>query len=230
MNYRIVLVLIATLIIGGAASSQWTDYGGWASASISQKVSKKTVVSASVAMRFDRDFTRLGSTFIDADLSREVLNDLDLVISFRAGASMDDQYLWEPQRRFSANARYKYSLGKKSALSLRAQYQTGHKGASTPGEGIEFSNAARTKLTYTYKVSKTYRLSFSTEAFYRPLSSFYEFSDLRGRISVRKRVAKRKYLTIGYQVETPRGGPDPWAEHAIICNLSLDKKLRKPEK
>lgn len=230
MNYRIVLVLVATLIIGGVASSQWTDYGGWVSASISQKAAKKTVVSASVAMRFDREFTRLGSTFIDADLSREVLNDLDLVISFRAGYSMDDQYLWERQRRFSTNARYKFSLGKKSALSIRAQYQTGHKGARTPGEGIEFSNAARTKLTYTYKASKTYRLRLSTEAFYRPLGLFYEFSDLRGRISVKKKVAKRKYLTIGYQVETPRGGHDPWVEHAIICNFSLDKKRRKSEK
>ena len=230
MSCRIISILIATLFICGSASSQWTDYGVWSSASLSQKVAKKTVATASVAMRFERDFTRLGSTFIDADLNREVLDNLDLGVSFRAGASMDDQFLWEPQRRFSASSRYKFSLGKKSALSLRAQYQTGHKGARTPGEGIEFSNAARTKLTFTYKLSKSYRLSLSTETFYRPLNDLYEFSDIRGRISMRKKVAKRKHLTIGYQVETPRGGPDPWVEHAIICSFSIDKKRRKSKK
>lgn len=227
MDYRIISILIAALSLNGKALSQWTDYGGWASATVSQKVAKKTYASASLAMRWDRDFTRLGSSFFDADISREVLDDLDLAFSLRAGTSRTDEYQWEFQRRFSANARYKYDLGKKSALSLRAQYQTGHKGPRTNLQGIEFSQAARTKLTYSYKASKQHRVSLSTEAFFRPLYSFFEWSDWRARISLRKKLSKRKYLSIGYQVESPRGGPDPWIEHAIICNFSLEKKRRK---
>lgn len=230
MYYRIISILIVALSLNGKVLSQWTDYGGWASATISQKIAKKTYASTSLAMRCDRDFTRLGSSFIDADISREVLDNLDLVVSLRTGTSRTDEYQWVFQRRFSANARYKYDLGRKTALSLRAQYQTGHKGPRTNFQGIEFSQAARTKLTYSYKASKKYRVSLSTEAFFRPLYSFYEWSDWRARISLRKKLSKKKYLSIGYQVESPRGGPDPWVEHTIIGNFSLEKKRRKPKK
>ena len=230
MNYRILLILIAVIFTSGKIHSQWTDYGGWTSATVSKKVAKKTYASANYAMRWDRDFTRLGTTFLDADISREVLDELNVTVSLRVGASRTDEYQWEPQRRFSANARYKLDLGKNSSVSLRAQYQTGHKGAGTPGQGIEFSNAARSKLTYAYRASKKYKFSLSAETFFRPINSFYQLSDYRARISIRKKLAKRKYLSLGYQVETPRGGPDPWVEHAIICNFSLDMKRRKSEK
>tara|TARA_B100000427_G_scaffold252165_1_gene215480 strand:- start:680 stop:1372 length:693 start_codon:yes stop_codon:yes gene_type:complete len=230
MNYRIVLILIAVIFTSGKMHSQWTDYGGWTSATVTKKVAKKTYASANYAMRWDRDFTRLGTTFLDADISREIVDDINFTISLRVGVSKTDEYQWEPQRRFSTNARYKIDLGKKSSISLRAQYQTGHKGASTPGQGIEFSNAFRSKFTYSYRHSKKYKFSLSAETFFRPIYSFYALSDYRARISVRKKLAKRKYLSLGYQVETPRGGPDPWVEHAIICNFSLDMKRRKSEK
>ena len=143
---------------------------------------------------------------------------------------MTNEYQWEPQRRVAANAKFKYSLGDKSSISLRLQYQSGYKGVRTPGEGLDFSKAARSKLTYFYKIAKGYRLSLSAESFFRPLYDTYEWSDIRGRISVRKKLSKRKYFTLGYQVETPRGGPDPWVEHAIICNFSVQMKRRKSEK
>ena len=230
MNLKAISLFATMALLYANAHSQWTDYGGWASATVSQKVAKKTIASLNAAMRWDRDFIRLGSTLIDTDISREILDDLDITASFRAGTSRTDEYQWELQQRFSANARYKVNLGENSSVSLRAQYQTGHKGPRSPSEGIEFSNAARTKLTYSYKASKTYKMSLSTEAFFRPINTAYQWSDWRARISLRKKVAKRKYLTIGYQIESPRGGPDPWVEHAIICNFGLEKKRRKSEK
>ena len=83
MNYRILLILIAVIFTSGKMRSQWTDYGGWASASVSKKVAKKTYASANYAMRWDRDFTRLGTTFLDADISREVLDELNVTASLR---------------------------------------------------------------------------------------------------------------------------------------------------
>ena len=216
--------------VSAGLKAQWVDHGAWTSASISQKVIRKTVVTVDFAARFDRDYTRLGSTFIDAEVSREVADGLNVNLAFRGGASNTNEYQWEPQRRVAANIRYKQSLGDKSSISVRLQYQSGYKGARMPGESLAFSKAARSKLTYFYKVAKGYRLSLSAETFFRPLYDIYEWSDIRGRISVRKQLAKRKYLTLGYQVETPRGGPDPWVEHAIICSFALEKKRRKSDK
>ena len=228
---RKVLATISFFAFASAAlNAQWVDHGAWTSASLSQKIMRKTVASADLAARFDRDFTRIGSTFINAEIDREVAKGLNLSLAFRGGASMTNEYQWEPQRRIATNARYKKGLGDKASISIRLQYQSGHKGIRTPGEGLDFSKAARTKLTYYHKLSKKYRLSVSGEAFFRPLYNTYEWSDIRGRISVRKKVAKRKYLTIGYQVESPRGGPDPWVEHVLICNFGLEKKRRKSDK
>ena len=228
---RKVLATISFFAFASAVlNAQWVDHGAWTSASLSQKIMRKTVASADLAARFDRDFTRIGSTFINTEIDREVANGLNLSLAFRGGASMTNEHQWEPQRRIATNARYKKGLGDKASISIRLQYQSGHKGVRTPGEGLDFSKAARTKATLYYKVAKGYRLSFSGESFFRPLYDIYEFSDVRGRISMRKKLSKRKYLTIGYQLETPRGGPDPWVEHAIICNFSVQMKRRKSEK
>ena len=121
-------------------------------------------------------------------------------------------------------------MGEPSQKTARGQkgkqYQSGTKGAGP----VDFSNATRFKASYIYKVSKEYRLSLSSEVFYRPVYSNYEWSDTRGRISVRKKISKRRHVTFGFQLERPRFGPDPWVEHAIICNFSLEKKRRKSDK
>ena len=106
------VVFTATFFTSIVAHSQWADYGGWTSLSLSQKVAKKTVASADVAMRWDRDFSRRVSTFIDASISREVLKDITASVALRGGASCTDQYQWEPQRRVAGALRYKNSLNK----------------------------------------------------------------------------------------------------------------------
>ena len=226
MKLRVCALTIALVFAQVSAVAQWADYGLWSSASVSQKVAKKTYASADFAARFDRDFSRLGTTFIDSEISREVLDDVDLGVALRVGGSQADEHQWEARRRFAFNAKYKTKVGDKSSLSFRLQYQSGTKGTGP----IDFSNAARFKAAYIYKVSKEYRLSVSSEIFFKPVYSSYEWSDTRGRLSVRKKISKRRYVTFGYQLECPRFGPDPRVEHAIICDFSLEKKRRKSGK
>ena len=226
MKLKVSALIITFVFAQVSAVAQWTDYGLWSSASVSQKVARKTYASADFAARFDRNLSRLGTIFVDSEISREVLDDVNLGLIIRAGCSQTDEYHWETRSRFAFKAKYKTKIGDNSSLSFRLQYQSGTKGAGP----VDFSNATRFKASYIYKVSKEYRLSLSSEVFYRPVYSNYEWSDTRGRISVRKKISKRRYVTIGYQLECPRFGPDPWMEHAIICNFSLEKKRRKSGK
>jgi hypothetical protein len=221
------LLLAAILLSPSISLSQWTDYGAWASVSVNQKIAKKTYYNLDAAMRWDRDLTRLGSTFINADISRKLSDLFDATASIRLGASRTDEYLWESQKRVAAIIKFKMDLAGDFSFSLRAQGQTGFKGALTPD--LDFSKATRTKATLYYKFSKDWRFSISGETFFRPVNDTYQWSDTRGRISARFKVSKRRYATFSYQLERPRLGNDPWTEHTIICNFAIQKKRRKTD-
>jgi hypothetical protein len=186
MKRSAILLIAATLLSPFTSLSQWTDYGVWTSMSVNQKVAKKTFVNLDAALRWDRDATRLGSTFLNADLSRNLMDFLEVTASVRVGASRTDEYLWEPQRRVAVIARLKTDLGEDLSFSFRAQYQTGHKGFPSPN--IDFSRAARTKATLNYKLSKDWRLSLSGETFFRHDYLTHYWSDTRLRISARHKV------------------------------------------
>ncbi len=224
MKLRFFALTITFVFAQVSAIAQWTDYGLWTSASISQKVAKKTSASADFAARFDRDFSRLGTTFIETEVSQEVLDDVNLGVAIRVGGSQTDEYQWETRRRITFNAKYKTKVGETSSLAFRIQYQSGTKGKGP----IDFSNAARFKASYTNRLTKEYRISFSSEVFFKPVYSCYEWSNTRARVSVRKKISKRKDVTFGYQLECPRSLSNSWVEHTFICNYSLEKKRRKP--
>ena len=226
MKLRVCSLTIGLIFAQVSAVAQWADYGLWSSVSVSQKVAKKTSASLDFAARFNNNFSVLGTTFVDSEISREVLDDVNLGAAIRVGGSQTDEYHWESRLRLAFNAKYKTKVGGKSSLSFRLQYQSGTKGVGP----TVFSNATRFKVSCRHKVSKEFRLSLSSEVFFKPFYSSYEWSDTRVRISIRKKISKRRYVTFGYQLERPRFGPDPWSEHAIVCNFSLEKKRRKAGK
>ena len=82
---RLCATVLLLLFAQGADLAQWTDYGAWTSVSLSQKIARKTVASADFALRWDRAFTRLGSTFLNTEISREVVDDLNISMAFRYG-------------------------------------------------------------------------------------------------------------------------------------------------
>ena len=97
------MTILFFAFVSAGLYAQWVDHGAWTSASISKKIMRKTFVSADLAARLDRDFTRIGSTFINAEIYREIAKGLNLNLAFRGGASMTNEYQWEPQRRVAAN-------------------------------------------------------------------------------------------------------------------------------
>jgi len=223
------LLTLVAVLCSFTTWGQWTDYGVWTSASVSSEINKKNVISIEFMARWDRDVTRLGTTFINADFSHELVKNMEVLGSIRLGLSRTDEYSWESLRRVSGAFRWKDGISDKWSTSIKLKAQTGYKGTSTEGLVIDFSEAVRIKPTFYYKASKLVRLSFSAEWFFRPVYSTYEWSDTRMRISMRKKIAKRRYLTLGYQIQQPRTGTDPWTEHTLICSFDLRKKIIKKD-
>jgi len=223
------LLSLASVLCSFTTWGQWTDYRVWTSASVSSEVNKNNNVSIEFMARWDRDVTRLGTTFINTDFSHELVNNMEVIGSIRLGLSRTDEYSWESLRRVSAALRWKDGISDKWSTSIKLKAQTGYKGISMEGFAIDFSEAVRLNPTLYYKASKRVRLSFSAEWFFRPVYSTYEWSDTRLRISMKKKIAKRRYLTLGYQIQQPRTGTDPWTEHTLICSFDLRKKKIKKD-
>ena len=223
------LLSLAVVLCSFTGWGQWADYGVWTSATVTSEINKKNEVAIEFMARWDRDVTRLGTTFINADFSHELVKNMDVLASLRLGLSRTDEYSWESLRRVSGALRWKDGVSDKWSTSIKLKAQTGYKGISMEGVAIDFSEAVRFKPTLYYKVSKGVRISFSAEWFFRPVYSAYEWSDTRLRIAMRKKVAKRRYLTLGYQIQQPRTGKDPWTEHTLICSFDLRKKKIKKD-
>ena len=121
MKLRVCSLTIGLIFAQVSAVAQWADYGLGSSVSVSQKVAKKTSASLDFAARFNNNFSVLGTTFVDSEISREVLDDVNLGAAIRVGGSQTDEYHWESRLRLAFNAKYKTKVGDKSSLSFRLQ-------------------------------------------------------------------------------------------------------------
>ena len=223
---RIKFFTLVILLFGNDLNGQWTDYGLWSSASISQKISENFSYQAEAQARWDYDFSRLSSTFADVGISRTLpyfSEDIKVSTTLRLGMSRTDDFLWEPVRRISGSTRWKTELSENLAFYLRLQYQYVLK-----DDG--FTQAMRLRTALRYKVSKDFRAAVYTELFSRQSDFDWYFSDFRARVVFSLKTSKRRWASFGYQVEQQKNRPDPWVEHRLICSYDIEIKARKVEK
>jgi hypothetical protein len=223
---RIKFFTLVILLFGNDLNGQWTDYGLWTSSSISQDISENLSYEGEAQARWDYDFSRLGSAFVDIGLSRSLpslTQDIKVSTTLRLGMSRTDDFLWEPVRRISGSTRWKTDISEKLALSCRIRYQYVLK-----DDG--FDQAVRLRTALHCKASKDFRAAVYTELFSRQSDFDWYFSDFRARVVFSVKTSKRRWASFGYQVEQQKNRPDPWVEHRLICSYDIEIKARKVEK
>jgi hypothetical protein len=223
---RIKIFILVILLFGDDLHGQWTDYGLWSSASISQEIFENFSYEAEAQARWDYDFSRLGSAFADIGISKSLSlfsQDIKVATTLRLGMSRTDNFLWEPIRRLSGSTRWKTDLSENLAFSCRLRYQS-----SLKAEGLNHAMRLRTGLHY--KASKDFRAAVYTELFSRQRDLAWHYSDFRARIIFRIKTSKRRWASFGYQVEQQKNTTDPWTEHRLICSYDIEIKARKAEK
>ena len=66
------LIAILILVTVDNLNAQWTDYGLWSGAGISQDVFENFSYEVETQARWDYDFSRLGSAFTDVGISQDL--------------------------------------------------------------------------------------------------------------------------------------------------------------
>lgn len=229
---RLKLILFASIFLASiGAKSQWTDLGAWTSASVSGELKKKQLdYSVSAASRWDMDVTRHSLAFVSAEMGYKFADDWSTSADLRLGSSRTDEYAWETVQRVSADVKWKHKLNKKFDLGFRLKGQTGFKGPLPSIAQTTFSKALRIRPSVYYDLPKGRSIITSVEFFMRHNDARYSWSDTRLRISMKDKVAKRKFVTISYLFEKEREGPDPWAYHVIAIDFSMKKKRKTVDK
>ena len=220
------LIAILILVTVDNLHAQWTDYGLWSGAGISQDVFENFSYEVETQARWDYDFSRLGSAFTDVGISQDLspfAPDFKFSASLRLGMSRADNFMWEPIRRLSGSARWKTDLSENASVSCRLRYQSSFK-----DEG--FANAVRLRGALHYKVSKKLKATVSTEVFTRQKDLGWYYSDFRARVVLSAKTSKRRWVSFGYQVEQQKNTADPWTEHRLICTYDIELKRWKGKK
>ncbi len=206
--------------------AQWTDYGLWSGAGISQDIFENFSYEVETQARWDYDFSRLGSAFTDVGVSQDLSHAAPGVMvaaSLRLGMSRADNFMWEPIRRLSGSARWKTDLSENVAVSCRLRYQSSFKEAG-------FAQAVRLRGAIHCQASKKLKATVSTEVFTRQKDFGWYYSDFRVRFVLSKKTSKRRWASFGYQVEQQKNTADPWTEHRLICTYDIELKGRKGKK
>jgi hypothetical protein len=217
---RLATVIFYIFFFSPSIFGQWTDYGIWSSASISQNISNNLNLSSEAQARLDYDASRLGSAFTNFTLSRKLSSNWKLYSALRLGMSRTDEFALEPLSRISVSARYKYSLTSNLSSSIKVLYQING----------DVRQTFRLKPALYYKVSKKLRFTIHTEFFFRPSQEGLYQTGSRLRFLMKQKVSKRRWVSFGYQIDQDKNTSDPWTQHVLIWSYDLELKKRKGKK
>jgi hypothetical protein len=220
MFHRFTPLIFGIFFCSSTILGQWTDYGVWSSASISQKVSDNLDFSSEVQTRFDHEASRLSTTFTNLSLSKSLTSNWKLSSTLRLGVTRANDNAFEPLSRISFSVKHKRTLLTNLAASVRFRYQL----------KTDFKQAFRLSPALYYKVSKKLRLAFYTEFFVRQSLEGLFHSDSRYRFILKYKVSKRRWVSFGYQIEQQKNTPDPRTEHVFICSYDIEMKRRNGKK
>lgn len=226
---KYILIAFATFA-SGVASAQWTETGAWASASVYGKLTDGIDYSLSGAVRWENDVTRIGQSFLSAELGYDLPGNFSVSADYRQGFSRRSDMTWRGLQRGSVDLKWKQKLTKKVDVGMRLKAQSGYKGSLLDMAQTTFKTALRLRPTAYFDLPKGRSISTSVEFFMRQDAAAYFWTDTRYRVSFKDKVAKRKYLTISYLFEKERGGPDPWTYHVISVDFSLKRKKKTVDK
>lgn len=224
------LLILLSLASSSSTSAQQTETGLWTSASMFSKLNDSFDYSVSAASRWDQDVTRYKLAFVSGEITYKISKKWDIAADMRWGASRTKELNWENMRRASTDLMWKQKLNKKIDLGMRFKAQSGVKGPIPSLAQTTFKSALRFRPAVYFDLPKGRRLTSSVEFFIRRDQNELLWKDTRLKLSLKDKVAKRKYVTVSYLFEWERDKADPWSYHVISLDFSMKKKRKTVDK
>lgn len=134
---------------------------------------------------------------------------------------------WTTSWRWATSVRWKMKVGD-HRLSARFRHQFG-------GPWMRSLDGARWRVQakWTHDLPEGWKIEPAMEVFWNPQQRQPEMEveqrpvSLRGRIMFDKKLAKRKHLKLGYQVQNALNVHPSQQEHAVLLALDLEMKKRR---
>lgn len=204
------LVAIPSVLLG-----QVNDAGLWTSIDLQADVSKKMHVDGNVELRFNENFSELGTLYGETSVAYKLHKSLEFSAGYRliGKRRLDDSY--SIRHRMLFNVAYRKKI-KKITTTLRARYQTQFSDINSSTDGRVPEEYLRTKVTFKYDTDKKWNPFFSAESFfqmgYDPAIMFNEY---RLSAGVDYDFNKKSGISLAYIFDREVQVEDPWTNYVI---------------
>lgn len=219
MSNRIIWVfafLILILAPVTTAVAQVNDAGLWASVNLEKKFSKKISLHFSEELRFNENFSELGTVF--SELTGEYQFSKMFAVSggyrFIQKRRLDDSY--STRHRYLINFNVKNKLGP-VATNFRIRYQSQYSDIYSSEEGMVPSDYLRTKLSLKYNLQRKYTPFISGEMFvHLNRADGMLLDNYRVSAGMEYEFSKKSSIDLGYMVDREIQVKNPWTSYVVV--------------
>jgi hypothetical protein len=222
---------VALLLFAWASELQAQVPQGWFAVSAGQNLPRAWEWSTEGQLRSSQGRWSEGVLDLGVARSFDALQGLALSGQWRTGWDWPPEGGWTTSWRWATSAQWRADVGEHK-LGIRVRHQFG-------GPWMRPWDRARWRfqVKWTHDLPRGWKLEPALESFLGPSFVAGEGAldlqpvALRGRLTADKKLAKRRHLTFGYQLQSGRPNSSPDLEHTVLLALDLElKKVKKRKK
>lgn len=200
--------------------AQVSDAGGWFYFSLEKDLPDKFTMGVETDVRLNENLSEAKTIFAEPWVSKEWSDGFSTTLTYRvlARRGLDNSY--SERDRLSIDFKYKRKI-KKIGLQyrLRVQRQLGvlnKESASQSDVGL------RHRLKAGVKLSKKWGAAIAGESFYSMNNSgVLEHTDIRLKSTLKYKVKKRNYASVGYLFQREYNTNNPVTEYNLVLGYTL---------
>jgi hypothetical protein len=203
-----------------AAHTQTRDAGLWAGFTLDFDLKKKFHAGADVQSRWNENITEARSNFIQPWISKDWTDDFSTLFSYRIAARRTLDNIYEGRDRANLDLKYKIKLRDiKIQYRIRLQRELG---IFDTERAVNAQSAHRHRIKFGYGINKKFDVSVLGESFFSADKNQEQtLTDLRFKTSVKYKVKKRNYFSVGYLIQKEYNAVNPVMDFNVVIGYVL---------
>lgn len=224
---KVIFTLFLSLCVGAVSRAQSSDAGFWAGTDYTLDWNKQLSFNGELQGRFGQGFSRYQRALIDLGGDYKLNSYFRVTLAYRFGHALRNDGRQDLRQRVNTDLRLRLK-SERIKYDFRVRYQAGRR--NTDERDQDLREGLRFKSKMTFKVARRTNVSPAFELFFSDRNGEYRYSDWRVRLDLKRKVAKRRELRIGYLVQSEVNRRNPITEHMIVVGYSLESKRQRPKK
>ena len=215
-------VLIITFLLSFSGMTQLSDQGLWISSDLEKKLPGPYTIGLTPEVRIGQGMTRWNAILMDASFNYKATKWMR--VSFVVRHSWRHNMGNHVGTRQRANIDVVFDKDVSDIKwSYRFRVQSGFNGVLGEGER-DFRQAIRHRFKARIKLMKKTWTTLGYEFFFSNAAEGFNWTDGRLKASIKRKVNKRQYATIGYLYQNEWNTKYPLREHVLTLSYSYTFK------